>query len=120
MAPTSVTSSPSMTQVMPSATTTSQCQRLQGSRSSRAGMSVRNGRSVAISRAVDIVHSPQDRSQDACRVDPGQADVQALILEPEPSVIDAAEVEQGGMEIADVDHVLDGAIAEVIGGAVGQ
>jgi len=39
-APASVTSSPSSTQVMPSAITTSQCQRLQGSRSSRAGISL--------------------------------------------------------------------------------
>ena len=38
--PTSVTSSPSRIQVIPSATITIQCHRLHGSRSSRAGMSV--------------------------------------------------------------------------------
>ena len=38
--PTMVTSSPSSTQAMPSATTTRQCQRDQGRRSRRAGMSV--------------------------------------------------------------------------------
>src|SRR5579875_287865 len=40
MAPTMLTSRPSRTQVMPSETTTIQCQRVQGSRSSRAGMLV--------------------------------------------------------------------------------
>lgn len=40
MEPTSVTSSPSSTQATPSAITTRQCQRDQGRRSRRAGMSV--------------------------------------------------------------------------------
>ena len=58
--PTRVTSRPSMIQVIPSAMTTSQCQRLQGNRSSRAGTSVSmTGRAASCSRpaqALDAVH----------------------------------------------------------------
>ena len=35
-------------------------------------------------------------------------------------MIDAAEVEHRGVEVADVDDVLDGPVAELVGGAVGQ
>src|SRR4029077_12974504 len=47
-APASVTSSPSRTQVIPSAITTNQCHRLHGNRSRRAGMSLSTSAGLAI------------------------------------------------------------------------
>jgi hypothetical protein len=47
IAPTRVTSNPSRIQVMPSPVTTSQCQRLQGSRSRRRGIIVSTTSPVA-------------------------------------------------------------------------
>jgi len=52
IAPTSVTSKPSRIQVIPSPTTTSQCQRLHGSRSSRRGIMVSTASPVAPSSSV--------------------------------------------------------------------
>ena len=59
-APIIVTSSPSMIQVIPSAVITRQCHRLHGNRSMRAGMFVRNGRSVlAAAATIWLDASPQ-------------------------------------------------------------
>ena len=48
-----------------------------------------------------------------------EAEVAALAAEGEPFVVDAHEVEDGGMEVVDVDLVLDGCETEFIRGAVG-
>src|SRR4051794_2271946 len=51
--------------------------------------------------------SGQDRLDDVPG-DVGQAEVAALLAVGEPQVVDAEEVEHGGMEVVDVDGVLDG------------
>ena len=43
-----------------------------------------------------------------------------LIAEGEPLVVDAEEVEHRRVQVVDVDGVLDGVVAEVVGGAVGR
>ncbi len=52
------------------------------------------------------------------RFDAGEADVQPLKLIAQPRVIDAAEVEDRRMEIAHVQHIVHGAVAELVGGPV--
>jgi len=51
--------------------------------------------------------------------DAGEADVQALEFYAEAFVIDAEEVEHGGMEVGYFDWIFDGVVAEFVGGAVG-
>ena len=46
---------------------------------------------------------------------PGEALIEALVFHGEPFVIVAEEVEDGGVEIADVEGILDDIIAEVVG-----
>ena len=50
----------------------------------------------------------------------GEAHVEALELFGETMVIDAKEVEQGGVEVADVNHVLDGVVSQFVGGAMAE
>ena len=53
-------------------------------------------------------------------VDVGQAEVAAVVAEGELFVIQAQQVEDGGVEIVMRDAVLDGVHAELVGGAVGD
>jgi len=53
-------------------------------------------------------------------VDIGEAVVSAAEAEGEFFVVDAHEVEDGGVEVVDVDTVFDGAATEFIFGAVGE
>ena len=52
--------------------------------------------------------------------DPGKALVEALELEGKPSMVDAEAVEDGGVEIVDMDRILGDVVAEVVGFAVGD
>ena len=53
-------------------------------------------------------------------VDVGEAEVSAVVAEGEPLVIQAQQVEDGGVEVVMRDSVLDGVHAELVGGAVGN
>ena len=53
-------------------------------------------------------------------MDVGQAVVAALELEGQPGVVDAQAVEDRGVQVVDVDRVLDDVVAEVVGLAVGD
>ena len=53
-------------------------------------------------------------------VDVGEAEVAAGVVVGEAFVIEAEEVEDGGLEVVDVDFVLSDMEAEVIGLAVGS
>ena len=53
-------------------------------------------------------------------LDAGEPGVQALVLEGQLLVVDAQLVEHGGVQVADVDDVVDGVVAEVVGRAVGH
>ena len=53
-------------------------------------------------------------------VDVGQAEVAAIVAEGEPLVIQAQQVEHGGMEVVMRDAALNGVHAELVGGAVGN
>ena len=48
-------------------------------------------------------------------VDVGQAEVAALEAEGEPLVVEAEQVQDRGLQVVDVDLVLDGAEAELVG-----
>src|SRR5262245_48152898 len=48
----------------------------------------------------------------------GQPEVAAAVAEGELLVVEADEVEDGGVEVVDVDAVFDGLVAEFVGGAV--
>ena len=50
--------------------------------------------------------------------DAGQPLVEALELEGEPFVVDAQAVQDRGVQVVDVDRVLDDVVAEVVGLAV--
>ena len=52
--------------------------------------------------------------------DVGQTEVPARVAVGEAFVVEAEEVEDGGVQVVDVDFVLDGAEAEVVGRAVGM
>ncbi len=58
---------------------------------------------------------PHDSSLDI-----GQSLVTAFVEEGEAFVVEAEDVQDGGVEVVDVDGVLGGAEAEVVGAAVGQ
>src|SRR4051794_22774484 len=51
---------------------------------------------------------------DAGRLDAGQALVEALVPHREALVVEAEQLEDGGVEVADVDGVLDDVVAEVV------
>ena len=53
-------------------------------------------------------------------VDVGEAKVAAIVAEGEPFVIQAQQVEDGGVEVVMRDAVLDGVHAELVGSAVGN
>ena len=53
-------------------------------------------------------------------MDISEAEVAALAAESEAFVVDAELVKNGGVEIVDVNFILGGVIAEVIGGTVGE
>ncbi len=55
---------------------------------------------------------------DDVAVDIGEAEVTSGVAEGEAFVVEAEEVEDGGVEVMDVDGVNGGLEAEVIGGAV--
>ena len=59
---------------------------------------------------------PSDRITTS--VDVGQAEVAAGVAVGEGLVVEAEEVEDRGVEVVDVDLVLDGLEAELVGGAV--
>ena len=63
--------------------------------------------------------SRQDRL-DHRAVHVGQAVVAALVLEGQPGVVDAQAVQDRGVQVVDVDRVLDDVVAEVVGLAVGD
>src|SRR6186713_1291289 len=50
--------------------------------------------------------------------DVGQPEVAAAVAEGEPRVVQAEEVQDGGVQVVDVDAVLDGLEAELVGLAV--
>ena len=51
-------------------------------------------------------------------VDVGQAEIAALVWVGEAFVVDAHEVEEGGMEVVNVDRVLGHIDAIVVGGTI--
>ena len=53
-------------------------------------------------------------------MDIGEAEVATLAAEGEAFVVDPELVKNGGVEIVDVNFILGGVIAEVIGGTVGK
>jgi hypothetical protein len=55
---------------------------------------------------------------DDCPVYVGQAEVAAGVTIRELLVVEAHEIEQGGVQVVDVNLVFDGLEAEVVGGAV--
>src|SRR4051794_16685363 len=57
--------------------------------------------------------SRQDRLDRVGRLDAGQALVEALVLDRQPGVVDAELVQDGGVDVADVDGVLDDVVAEL-------
>jgi len=57
---------------------------------------------------------------DEVAVDVGEAEVAALGSVGEAGVFDAHEVEDGGVEVVDVDWVFGDVVAEVVGGAEGE
>ena len=52
------------------------------------------------------------------RLDAGQPHVEALVLDREPVVVDAEQVQHRGVQVVDVDDVLDRVVAELVGRAV--
>ena len=56
---------------------------------------------------------------DEAAVDVGEPELAALVGVGEPFVIEAEAVEEGGLEIVDVDGILDDVEAEFVGGAIG-
>ena len=50
----------------------------------------------------------------------GQAMVPSLVQESQPGVVDAQAMQQGGVQVVDVDRIPDDVVPEVVGGAVGD
>ena len=50
----------------------------------------------------------------------GQAVMPALVRESQPGVVDAQAMQQGGVQVVDVDRIPDDVVPEVVGGAVGD
>ena len=63
--------------------------------------------------------SGQDAVDDVA-VDVGEAVIAALVVEREPFVVEAETVEDGGLEVVDVDRVFSDVESEVVGGTVGS
>ena len=59
--------------------------------------------------------SGHQRLHHAGRFDAGEAEVEALRLEGEALVVDAKQVQHGGVEVADLNRVLDDVVGEVVG-----
>ena len=57
---------------------------------------------------------------DDSALDVGQAEVAAAVLEGQLLVVDAEQPEHGGAQIVDVDNVIGGAIAQLVGCAAGR
>lgn len=53
-------------------------------------------------------------------MDVGEAELAALVAEGEALVVDAEEVQQGGVEVVDVDGILGDGVSEFVGLAVDQ
>ena len=51
-------------------------------------------------------------------MDVGEAELAALVAEGEALVVDAEEVQQGGIEVVDVDGILGDGVSEFVGLAV--
>src|SRR3954470_3493453 len=58
--------------------------------------------------------SRQERLDHAGRLDAGQALVEPLMAVGEPLVVEAEQVQHGGVEVADVDGVLDDVVRELV------
>ena len=52
--------------------------------------------------------------------DIGEAEIAAAVAVGEAFVVEAEQVQHGGVEVVDVDGVVLGAEAEVVGGSVGD
>src|SRR6185437_16005904 len=63
--------------------------------------------------------SGQDLGDDVAAVD-GEAFVAAVAGEGESFVVEAEDVEDGGVDVVDVDLILDGVEAELVGRAEGE
>ena len=57
---------------------------------------------------------------DARRFDTGQAHIKPLERDAEALVIDPLQIEHCGVKVADVDHVVDRMVTQLIGGTVGD
>src|SRR5262249_50997384 len=57
---------------------------------------------------------------DDVAVDVGEAEIAAGVAVGQPLVVEPQAVEQGGVQVVDVDLLLDGAEAELVGGPGGQ
>lgn len=57
-------------------------------------------------------------ADDTGRFDAGEFLVEALIFVEEAVVVEAEELQNGGVEVADVDRVFDDVVAEIVGFAV--
>ena len=62
-----------------------------------------------------LSNSRKNRINDTGRLNAGKASVESLKFVRKPLVIDAAEVEHRGMQVAEVDNVLDRTVPEFIG-----
>src|SRR5262245_25571038 len=51
--------------------------------------------------------------------DVGQAEVAALVADGQFLVVDAQQAQHGRVQVVDLDDVLDGVVAQLVGGAVG-
>src|SRR5207249_2153427 len=65
-------------------------------------------------REIRVKHSRQDFANDFAG-DVGEAEVAAVEAVGETGVVEAEEVQDGGVEVVDVDGVLDDAPAKVVG-----
>lgn len=63
--------------------------------------------------------SGEDRLDDVA-MHVGQAALNAIVVVCQFLVIQSEQVQDGGMQVVDVDHVLDGGVAELVAGAVDQ
>src|SRR6516165_10125291 len=51
-------------------------------------------------------------------MDVGQAEIAPAVAESQPFMVETHQVQDGGMQVVVVDAVFDGAVAELVGGAV--
>src|SRR5436305_1413201 len=61
-----------------------------------------------------------DDLADDVPVDIGQPPVDAVVAEGEPGVVDAEQVQDGGVQVVAVGRVLDGLVRPLVAGAVGD